>query len=390
MEKHYDIIIVGGGMVGCATAVGLAQEGLEVLLIEPKQPQPYDEKAPPDLRVSAINLASQRLLDSLHAWDILMQMRVHPYRQLSVWEDSGRCDFCADDVNQPLLGYFVENRLLQLALLERANHLDSLDICFNESVTQAAFSTPCNVTLSNGQALTCGWVIAADGANSPMRKQAGIATQGWSYAQDVLAITVKMAAGPHDITWQQFSPNGPMAFLPLHNHHAELIWYHNRERINMLKSLPTAELKNEIIQAFPKELGDFTIIKSASFPIQRLHAKHYFKNNLVLVGDAAHCINPLAGQGVNLGFKDIATLINLVKQQGNPHTHYHLRDLFQKYEKSRRYDNLLMMSAMDGLYAGFSNRISPLHAIRNCGLKMTNHLPIVKRKMLQYAAGIQE
>jgi 2-octaprenyl-3-methyl-6-methoxy-1,4-benzoquinol hydroxylase len=178
-----------------------------------------------------------------------------------------------------------------------------------------------------------------------------------------------------------------MAFLPLYDNHAELIWYHSEDQVNRLKALPSNELRAEIVKHFPAELGDIEVLSSASFPIQRLHAKRYSHHNLLLLGDAAHSINPLAGQGVNLGFKDVAALLQLVERFGLPSQSAQLRALARRYECKRRPDNELMMSAMDALYLGFSNDFMPLRRFRNLGLHLVGSLPIAKKQILKYAAG---
>ena len=197
-----------------------------------------------------------------------------------------------------------------------------------------------------------------------------------------------MHNGPFDVSWQQFAATGPTAFLPLFDNKAVLIWYHHADKISQLKQLEMAQLKQEIQSAFPDDLADFNINAVASFPIQRLHATKYYDGIVMLIGDAAHCINPLAGQGVNLGFKDLNILLKLIEQKGEPRNYRQRQSLFRNYENKRRYDNLLMMSAMDGFYATFSNDIAPIKLIRNFGLGIAAQLTPLKRQVLKYAVGL--
>lgn len=386
--QQFDVAVIGGGMVGAATAIGLASAGIKVVMFEHQAPQAFDPDQPPDLRVSAINLGSQRLLSSLGVWDTLEAMRVHPYERMRVWERSGSCEFSADECGQDHLGYFVENRLLQLALHQRAERLDKVDIVYGTHIDQLQWRGPCKLVTADEKEYHCRWVIAADGVNSRTRTSAGISTQGWQYSQQVLAVLVKLRGGPTDVTWQQFSPHGPMALLPLFDHHAALIWYHDKTRIAELKALSHADLKPEIVAAFPDALEDFEILQTGSFPIRRLHANSYHRGNLLLIGDAAHSINPMAGQGVNLGFKDLNALLQLLDKHGLPEDDATLRELFRQYELRRRYDNLLMMSVMDVLYATFSNDILPVRLLRNAGLDIAGKLTPLKNQVLRYATGM--
>ncbi|MEM9171214.1 MAG: FAD-dependent oxidoreductase [Pseudomonadota bacterium] len=387
-HEHYDVIVVGGGMVGGAAAIGLAQRGLQVLLLEARAPKPFVADQPPDLRVSALNLGSQQLLSSLGVWDTVAGMRMNPYRRLSVWEDQGRCDFSADELGLEQIGYFVENRLLQLALLEHAGRFDNLTLVTGETVQSLKLGETAQLVLSDGRFINAKWVIAADGANSSLRQMAGIGTRGWRYAQQVLAVGVKTTGRDQDITWQQFTPSGPMAFLPMYDQFAELIWYHSPSQIERLKSLQPDALADEIRRTFPPQLDDFEIVHHASFPIQRLHAKRYWQDNLVLVGDAAHSINPLAGQGVNLGFKDVKALLHFVDTDKPMSADADLASMFRAYERRCRTENLAMMSTMDALYVGFSNNLGPLRRLRNFGLGLASRAPAAKRQVLRYAAGL--
>ena len=386
--QQADAVIIGGGMVGSATALGLALRGLNVVLLENRPPKPFEAQQPPDLRVSAINLRSQALLSELGVWDGIQAMRVHPYRKISVWETTGKCAFSADQLKLPELGYFVENRLIQLSVLEFVEQFPNCQIVYGQSVESIDWGTTQIVYLNSTTQVECDWVIAADGANSQTRALANIGTRGWQYQQQVLGVTVKMHNEVGDESWQQFIPSGPMALLPMYDNHASLIWYNSHSAIAELKALDNDALKHRIVESFPDNLGDFTVLAKASFPIQRCHAKHYFKNNCLLIGDAAHAINPLAGQGVNLGFKDLAVLLEMI--DNNPQgveTEQGRKQIFKHYERKRRYDNLLMMSAMDAFYYTFSNSILPIKLLRNASLALANKGGPLKNLALQYAVG---
>jgi 2-octaprenyl-3-methyl-6-methoxy-1,4-benzoquinol hydroxylase len=185
-----------------------------------------------------------------------------------------------------------------------------------------------------------------------------------------------------------------MAFLPLFDGYASLVWYNHSSQLGYLKTLTKKQLKQEVIKCFPNDLVDFEVLDCASFPLTRMHANQYCKGNVVLIGDAAHSINPLAGQGVNLGFKDVQVLLavfskNLAKLDDRRFTSSDELAWIKEYEVTRRGDNLLMMSAMDSLYASFGNNLMPLKLLRNLGLKLANHAGPLKKRALQYAVGIQ-
>ena len=227
-----------------------------------------------------------------------------------------------------------------------------------------------------------------------VRAAANIGVQGWQYSQQALGIQIKTYDVQQDITWQQFTPDGPMAFLPLYDGFASLVWYNSANEIKQLKSLSKEKLKQHIVQHFPADLTDFEILDVASFPLTRMHANQYFKGSTVLIGDAAHTINPLAGQGVNLGFKDVAVLLDIIRKELainepavilQPNNYC---DWLKKYEESRRRDNLMMMSAMDLLYSLFSNRNTPFELLRNLGLKLANNAGPIKNNVMKYAMGL--
>jgi 2-octaprenyl-3-methyl-6-methoxy-1,4-benzoquinol hydroxylase len=199
-------------------------------------------------------------------------------------------------------------------------------------------------------------------------------------------LLVKMASEFESATWQQFTPQGPVAFLPLFDGHANLVWYADSSISQHIRNTNNDVIKKEVVDRFPSTLGDFEILDKTGFPLRRMHANAYWRENVVLIGDAAHQINPLAGQGVNLGFKDVDTLVESIKN--NPITTTNKQALIN-YEKTRRTPNLLMMSAMDVFYQTFSNDISVLKMIRNVGVQVANMAGPIKQKVLKYAMGIE-
>ncbi|OCQ18217.1 tungsten formylmethanofuran dehydrogenase [Pseudoalteromonas luteoviolacea] len=381
-----NVLIVGGGMVGAAAAVELARQGCQVTVIEnnPIDARAVLEGEQVDIRVSAINRFSEALLDKLGAMDLIRLSRNAPYHQLEAYEQgSEHLLFDREEVSTSHLGHLVENSIIQAALwsqFEENNiqvvevkdapiaveqHLSSIELVYPE------------------QRFTADLLIAADGGRSQLRHLAGIGVTGWQYQQHCMGILIKLDAPQQVKTWQEFKPTGPIAFLPMQAPYANLIWYHHSSELKRLQTLSNEALKEEVLSQFFDLPGDFTIEQRAVFPLARQHANQYSKGRLVLVGDAAHTINPLAGQGVNLGFKDVAALGGCL--QGGDDVG-ELSQLHQ-YEKMRRKDNLLMMSMMDACYFGFSNELKPLKSLRSLALTLANKAGPLKREVLKHAMG---
>ncbi len=392
--SKYDVCVVGGGMVGAAAALGLAKLGYEIALIEKNEIESFSKDQAPDVRISAFNLHSLQLLEELGALEHILKMRFKPYQALHVWENAQqKTKFNAQEVGVEYLGYFIENRLVQLALFEEihANYSDKI-YCFHGHSQMRIDATLGEVSLEgvkttdqrDDKFIQANLVIGADGAQSQVRKQVGIATSGWQYDQIANVILIELPQASEPITWQQFFPSGPRAFLPMYGNYASLVWYDSKDRSDELIGLDYQTLKQEIISHFPPINDDFSVRNVARFPLTRMHAKRYGQDKAIILGDAAHTINPLAGQGVNLGFKDVASLLKNIEAQGVDHS----ESLISKIEADRKAANLLMMSTMDAIYYTFSNHIPPLRQIRQLGLKIAQNAGPIKRKALKYAMGL--
>lgn len=383
--KEYDFAIVGGGMVGAAAAIGLAKLGYLVAIIEHKEASPYDNKQPMDIRVSAISQSSVDLLEKLGAWESIKEMRVCPYKRLETWEHPEcRTGFHSDALNMDQLGFIVENRLIQLGLWQTFSCYDNLNVITPTKITDLEFFSDHNeLTLENGDKIKAKWVLGADGANSYVRQKTNIGITAWDYRQHCMLINIETEQPQQDITWQWFTPSGPRSFLPLQGNKGSLVWYDSPKRIKQLCAMNSTQLENEIKAYFPKELGEFTVEQYGSFPLTRRHAQKYVAHHCVLLGDAAHTINPLAGQGVNLGFKDIKVLLEEVEKKG-----LNTDRAFKMYESRRKIDNLAMQSSMDLFYTLFSNSLPPVKLLRNIGLKLADSSGKLKTQALKYALGL--
>lgn len=408
MNQAFDVIVVGAGMVGTALACGLAQAGLQVALLEQAEPEPFDPAQAPDLRVSALSLGSERLLQGLGAWERIQAMRSCIYRRLAVWEalpgaagqllptDFNRTEFDARTSGHSHLGHIVENRVTQWALWTLAGDTPGLTRICPARLTHLQNSADAvRAQLADGRILHAALLVGADGAQSRVRELAHIAQHLDQYAQQAMVATVAYAGPPMDITWQAFYESGPRAFLPLADGQghswASLVWYDSAERIAQLRSLSNDALLAAIQRHFPAPLPTLTALhEHGSFPLAKRHVRQYFQGRVALAGDAAHTINPLAGQGVNLGFQDVASLLQQltrVRQHGQD-----LADprLLEAYQRSRRPANQRMIWAMDLFYHGFSNRHLPVRMARNLALATAARLPQARARVARYAMGIDE
>ncbi|WP_375276969.1 FAD-dependent monooxygenase [Pseudoalteromonas marina] len=379
-----NVIVVGGGMVGAAMAIKLAQQGKSVRIIEKHliDPPHVLSNDNVDIRVSAINRFSEKLLDGLGAMPILRKGRIAPYQQLEAFErGDDKLLFDCADINTTHLGHLIENSLIQASLWMQFEQYD-IEVIEQKQIVSKIEQNADSITLVYGeQRYTAGLVVAADGGQSQLRTKANIGVTGWQYQQQCMGVLIKLDAPQQIKTWQQFTPSGPLAFLPMQAPYANLIWYDDANTLNTFKGLDGAQLKSHILAKFPGLVGDFEVQSHAVFPITRQHANNYSYGRLVLVGDAAHTINPLAGQGVNLGFQDVVALATIL----NDATDVGCALKLQEYERTRRKANLLMMSMMDACYFGFSNQIAPLKWARSQFLKMANNTGVVKNWVLKYA-----
>ncbi len=410
MPQEFDIIVVGAGMVGAALATGLGQQGAKVALIDRAEAPAYDPAAVPDIRVSALSAGSQAYLDSLGAWAEIASMRATPYRRLAVWDETNhplsklmprhltRVEFDAGNLGGSHLGHIVENSVTQCALWRTADAEANVTLLTGAGVTALEQSDAgAELILDTDQRMRARLVVGADGGQSQIRDLAGIGSHRNQYQQQAMVMSVRYQGSVEDITWQGFYPSGPRAFLPLHDageQHpgeswASLVWYDAPEHLAGLKALPAEALLAEIQSKFPPELPALTHLEArASFPIARQHANQYFAGRVVLAGDAAHTINPLAGQGVNLGFQDAQALQGLIKEALRAGTDPADSKWLSQYERQRRPANRRMMLAMDLFYHLFSNRIPPVHLLRNLGLGAARALPFARNQVARYAMGI--
>ncbi|MBS4051306.1 MAG: FAD-dependent monooxygenase [Methylomonas sp.] len=391
MKQKFDVLIVGGGMVGAAVACCLGGSGLTVAIIEAQLPKAFSPDQAHDLRVSALSIASRNILDAVGAWRGVASRRFCPFKRMRVWESAGDTTFNSDDIQAPELGYIVENRITQLALLERLAEFANVTLLMPQAIGKIHYDGhESEVVLADGRILEARLLVAADGGQSRVRQAVGLGVTSWDYNQHALVIYVETAYPQQDITWQRFVPSGPQAFLPLTGNYGSIVWYQSPDEVRRLQALPFDQLKDALVAAFPDCLGEINqVLGVASFPLKRQHAQRYVKQGVALVGDAAHMINPLAGQGVNIGLLDAAALAEVVVDAHKRGKDIADVSVLKRYESMRRNENLKMMTVMDVFYQSFSNNILPVKFIRNLGLGLAQRLTPVRNKVMKAAMGLE-
>ncbi|MEM5505474.1 FAD-dependent oxidoreductase [Shewanella frigidimarina] len=388
--KTYDVAIVGGGMVGLATAIGLANADLNVVVIDAGTTQAVSGE--PKLRVSAINKASQQLLENLGAWQYLDDNRVSPYQKMSVWDKDGlgKIEFDAHSISEAYLGSIIENDAISYALAKRASEISNITHIENQRLERVAFGEREDwLTLANGDNVSAAVVVAADGANSWVRQQCSIPLTFWDYGHHAIVATVRTELA-HDATARQaFLPGGPLAMLPLYDDNlCSIVWSVSPDQAEQLLALDDIEFGKALTAALDGRLGMCQVVSERqSFPLRMRYARHFARHRLVLAGDAAHTIHPLAGQGVNLGFLDAASIIDTfteLHQQGKDLGEYsHLRAL----ERWRKAEAMEMIATMEGFKRLFAGSNPLKKAMRDIGLTLVDNVAGLKTVFIKQAMG---
>ncbi len=392
--EHYDIIIVGAGMVGATLACGLAEEAenLKIAVIDANEPKDWDKDSY-DMRVSAITRASQTLFKNIGVWEKIVEQRVSPYRDMFVWDEGGKGElhFDSADMAEADLGHIIENRVIVKALHQRLKELPQIELLCPAKLENIEFNNDkANLVLDDKTELSANLVVAADGTRSWVRQQADIAVKGWDFDQAALVTTVKTEKYHQDTAWQRFLKTGPLAFLPLTNGYSSIVWSTSPEEAQRLTKISENEFALEIEQAFESKLGKIeSVATRAVFPLRLFETLNYVKPRLALVGDAAHTIHPLAGQGVNLGLADVASLITVVVEALNDKKDVGDFKILRRYERWRRADNRSMLVAMDGLKRLFGSELSAVKDLRSLGLNITNKITPLKNLIMQQAMGLK-
>ncbi|MCL1142362.1 FAD-dependent oxidoreductase [Shewanella gaetbuli] len=388
--QTFDVAIVGGGMVGLATAIGLAEADLNVVVIDAGEAsEPTGE---PKLRVSAINKASQQLLTHLGAWQYIPNARISPYQKMKVWDKDGmgKIEFDAHGIGENHLGAIIENQAISFALAKRASELANITHLQQQTLQRVAFGErEAWLTLDNGDNMSAALVIGADGANSWVRQQCQIPLTFWDYGHHAIVATIRTEQPHDDKARQVFLPDGPLAILPLYEDNlCSIVWSTSPEEAQRLNALDGTTFGHALTAALDSRLGVCELVSERqAFPLRMRYARHFARHRVVLAGDAAHTIHPLAGQGVNLGFLDAASIIETVvelHEQGKDIGEYsHLRSL----ERWRKADAMEMIATMEGFKRLFAGRNPLKKAIRDIGLSLVDNVAGLKTVFMKQAMG---
>lgn len=387
---EFDVVIVGGGVVGACAAAVLAKSFDKIALIDNSELPDWQSQQDFGLRVSAVNLASSALLDEVGVWEKVNAMRAYPYISMSVWEQASTTaiQFNASDSAHEQLGTIVENQVLLLALNEQLKSLDNV-VRFDH-VSLADFSTIGEHTvlaeLDDGTKLTAKLLIGADGQQSKVRNLLGIGFERTEYDQVGLVCTVQTEHNHEQTAWQCFTEFGPLALLPLSEQCCSVVWSVPSERGRELIDLPENEFNKQISIAFEHRLGRLKVVSARrSFPLLGAQADKYIDDRVVLVGDAAHVVHPLAGLGLNLGLEDVRELATLLSISKRPLGS--LRVLRQ-YERARKSENQIMQRSLESIDHLFRGEHLGLKVARAVGVNLSDKLPPLKLFFMQRALGI--
>jgi 2-octaprenyl-3-methyl-6-methoxy-1,4-benzoquinol hydroxylase/2-octaprenylphenol hydroxylase len=387
----HDIAIVGAGMVGAALALSLARAGFDIVVVEPRAPSPWLREDDIDLRVVALAPSSVDLLGRLDVWTSIASARASPYRRMQVWDAlaPGQLRFDAADQGNATLGHIVENRLIQHTLWRAL-----------EAESRIALRCPAQVTatevdddrrtlvLDDGGRIAARLVIAADGGDSALRKMAGIDTRDRDYGQRAIVAHVGTQRDHEDTAWQRFLPGATLAFLPLFDGRSSIVWSVPEAEASRLHALDDAAFCAELGAAFDFRLG--TVVSTsarAAFPLRLRLADRYLAPRLVLIGDAAHVVHPLAGQGVNLGLRDVDELAAVLTDARDARRDFAGAPVLRQFERRRRSDNTLSAHAFDTIQRVFASEAVPLAALRGAALTLVDRIGPLKRLFAAHAAG---
>lgn len=394
MINQYKVIIVGGGIVGATAACAIAQEGIKVALIDAHNPAREWPPEPVDIRVSALTRASQNILQAVGAWPAMVERGVGPYDHMHVWDadSAGMLDFDAADTEFSVLGHLVENRVTVASLWDRLEtYADASIICPAKVADLLLDNEKALVELEDGQTLQSDLVIAADGRDSALRQKAGIQTTGWEYQQDGLVATISTEKSHQFTAWQRFLPEGPLAFLPLKNGQCSIVWTLSHETAQEYIKLPDNAFLEYLEKASGGVLGKMLDVgPRGAFPLRFQYANTYIAEHFTLIGDAAHAMHPLAGQGANTGLLDAAAIAELIIKANYAGRPVGSHKLLRQFERWRKGDNLAMMSSMDIINKMYSAQNELTRQLRGTGMNWINQHGLLKNYFNRYAMGLRD
>ncbi|WP_457809036.1 FAD-dependent monooxygenase [Kushneria sp. EE4] len=382
-----DIVIVGGGIAGLAMAARLADRTAFTITVldSDRAPEAPDEAL--QLRTTSLNSAALALLEEAGVMAHLPARFLTDFDRLEAGSRDApdALSFSAEDIDLTRFGVFVENERLRHALWQTLEAKPQVTLISESRLSSLQrHDDHVDGLLDDGRALDARLVIGADGARSQVRHLAGISSQQRDYAQEAMIINVRLTESPGHTTWQIFTPSGPVALLPLHDRQASLIWYDTPGQIQKRMGMDDDALRRAIVEAFPARLGGIeTIIERGRFPIRRLHAQRYAGKRVALIGDAAHVIHPMAGQGINLGLADVVALAQALEQESDPGA----SSALSCYQRRQWPRNAAMLTGVEQLHHLFTLPFAPLRSLAERGLKSADRMAPVKRFMMSLATG---
>ncbi|MCP0914791.1 MULTISPECIES: FAD-dependent monooxygenase [Legionella] len=383
MSEYYDVLVLGGGVVGLSAAIAMRQRGYSVGIVDAGMLAA--DIAKPDARVYAINQASQSLLQALAVWEQIIKSRISPYTNMYIWDAANQAhiEFDARMVGTDRLGTIIEESVLKQALLARAAELGVSFFANNKVHAVAPDSEEIRVA-AGANAWRAKLLMIADGANSATRDLLGVELTSWPYHQQAIVVNVRTEYAHQYTAYQVFNADGPLAFLPLADaHECSIVWSTTQQRAQFLMGLSEEKFNQELTRAFAAKLGRVQIASTRyQFPLHMRHVKQYQGMRWMLMGDAAHTIHPLAGLGLNLGLEDISAWLSILDAQ----LAWSPKEL-RAYQRQRKYAVWQMIAAMQGLKTLFANPLRPVIHLRGLGLNACNQLPILKRFFIEQAAG---
>ena len=389
--QHVDIAIVGGGIVGLTLAAALKKSELNIAVIDKKAShQPLAEK--PTARVSAINQANIAALQQLDVWEHVQQDRASAYTHMHVWDkDSfGDIHFACDEMGSDTLGVIMENQALVNGLSDAVSAQPNVQLVTAGIERVLAGPNQTMLMLDNNDAISCRLLVGADGGNSYVRKQAGFPITFKDYEHTAIVANIRTKEPHNKVARQAFTPTGPLALLPMADPHVcSIVWSESPDAAGALMSMDDTDFCNALSAASNSVLGTASLeTQRVSFPLTMRYAREWAKNGVVLVGDAAHTIHPLAGQGANLGMQDALALAELLMQLEAQNKDIGLHKHLRPYERSRKTEAMKMIAAMDGFKFLFDGDDPIKKLIRGIGLTATNKLDVVKNAFVSHAMGL--
>lgn len=402
-SSQVDLIIVGAGMVGVTLATALAPSGMRILVLEQRAGDLSafgmsvrdQQEAGFDPRVSALTCASQQILTAVGAWEVMQSYRMSPYTEMDVWdgEGTGHIHFSARELHEPVLGHIVENRVTLAGLYSVLLQHDNVQLMTGVEVKAVNGEAMKTVTLSNGTAVQTSLVVAADGALSKTRQMVGVPMLEWDYGHHAIVTTVKTEQPHLKTAWQRFTDDGPLALLPLQSddgdHYCSIVWSTSPAHAKALMALDSEAFCEALGQAFEWRLGSILHSDTRSvFPLRQRHAKYYVKAGFAAVGDAAHTIHPLAGQGVNLGLLDAAQLAETLIAAYKRGEDIGALSVLQRYQRVRQSENIKMSAAMEGFKRLFNEQQPIVRLARNMGMNLLDRMKPLKNHIVMDAMGL--